>query len=217
MPTYVSIRCTCRKGEGMDCQRSLVTAVLLSLGGLAGCLDAPTTASEPPASEVASTVTSGVTEGQDGASQLLGDRACTWSQWGRSATHDGQTCARGQQPSNILHHIVYDPFEFQEMAEGGGDLFIHYQVPLNDENGNFYMMQKGGTYTSCDPPGSGTPAPCGIDQANIVKMTWSENKYRRRHDGSFEQVWSFQSGWKPFPVFLWEPMFQPALSGPLLY
>src|SRR5258708_37775684 len=120
MPIHVSIRCTCRKGEGMDCKRSLVTAILMSLGGLAGCLGAPTTASEPEASEV----TSAVTEAQDGASQLFDDHACTWSQWGQSAAHDGQTCARGQQPSNILHHIVYDPFEFQEMAERGGDLFI---------------------------------------------------------------------------------------------
>jgi hypothetical protein len=103
------------------------------------------------------------------------------------------------------------------MAEGFGDLFIHYQAPLNDDNGNFYMMQKGGTYTSCDPPGSGTPAPCGIDQANIVNEIWSEKKYHRTHNGSFQEVWSFQTDWKPFPVFLWEPIFQPALAGPILY
>ena len=26
---------------------------------------------------------------------------------------------------------------------------------------------------------------------------------------------TFETDWKPFPVFLWEPMFQPALHGPL--
>jgi hypothetical protein len=147
----------------------------------------------------------------------LGDRGCTWTQWGRSASHDGATCARGQDPRTILHHIVYNPFEQQEMDENFGGLFGHYQVPLNDGDGNYYMMQKGGAYVSCDPPQSGEPFPCGNARGNQLRQTWSEIKYRRRHDGSYEQVWSFASDWKPFPVFRWEPMFQPALAGPLLY
>jgi hypothetical protein len=169
------------------------------------------------ASEAEGTVSAAEDPEDLNASALRLDDRCSWTQWGQSAAHDGQSCVRGQKPTKILDHIVYDPFEFQEMAEGGGDLFIHYQVPLNDDDGNFYMMQKGGTYTSCDPPGSGTPAPCGIDQANIVKEIWSEKKYHRTRNGSFEEAWSFASDWKPFPVFLWEPMFQPALSGPILY
>src|SRR5882672_1745242 len=74
---------------------------------------------------------------------------CTWSQWGQSAAHDGQACGRGQSPTHVLDHIVYDPFEFQEMSETGGNLFIHYQVPLNDGAGNFFMMHKAGTFTPC--------------------------------------------------------------------
>jgi hypothetical protein len=142
---------------------------------------------------------------------------CTWSQWGQSAAHDGQTCAQGQSPTRVLEHIVYDPFEFQEMSEGGGDLFVHYQVPLNDSAGNFFMMHKAGTYTPCDPPGSGQPDGCGIDPRNTANQIWQEKRYQRRHDGSFEEKWTFDSDWKPFPVFRWEPMFQPALHGPLMY
>jgi hypothetical protein len=146
-----------------------------------------------------------------------GREACPWSQWGQSAAHDGQSCIRGQAPIQVLDHIVYDPFEFQEIAETGGDLFIHYQVPLNDDAGNYFMMHKGGTFTPCDPPGSGQPAGCGIDPQNIANEVWSEKRYQRRPDGSFEDKWTFDSDWKPFPVKTWEPMFQPALHGSLLY
>jgi hypothetical protein len=197
----------------MNCKHSLFTvrslgsSLLVAAAALSGCaLPEPETSAE----------TASTAQAIDTVSSQSRDGGCTWSQWGRSAGHDGQSCARGQEPSNILHHLVYDPFEFQEMAEGGGDLFIHYQAPLNDDDGNFYMLQKGGTYTPCDPPGSGTPDGCGIDPRNLANEIWSENKYRR-HGRSFEQVWSFASDWKPYPVFLWEPMFQPALAGPLLY
>ena len=198
----------------MHCQTSLfaVTSLGASLllaaaasAGLSGCA--------PPEPEPGDDAAP--SEAADALSSQSHDGRCTWSQWGQTASHDGQTCARGQAPDNILHHIVYDPFEFQEMAAGSGDLFIHYQTPLTDDDGNFYMLQKGGTYTQCDPPGSFQPG-CGVDHANLLNETWSENKYRR-HGNSFELAWSFQSDWKPFPVFLWEPMFQPALSGPLLY
>src|ERR1043166_5107987 len=200
-------------GVRMNCQTSLFTvtslgsSLLIAAAALSGCappLPGPADTEPPPSEEVADTLSS---QSHDGR--------CTWSQWGQTASHDGQTCARGQAPDNILHHIVYDPFEFLEMAEGQGDLFIHYQSPLTDDDGNFYMLQKGGTYTPCDPPGSRHPG-CGFDQGNLVNEIWSENKYRR-HGNSFELARSSASDWKPFPVFVWEPMFQPALAGPLLY
>jgi hypothetical protein len=150
-------------------------------------------------------------------SEIAQPLPCTWSQWGRDATHGGQSCARGQAPTNILDHTVYDPFEFQEIADSFGDLFVHYQVPLDDGLGNYFMMQKGGTYTSCDPPGSFKPFPCGPVPQNMAQQTWSEKRFQRRHGGGFAEVWTFESDWKPFPVLFWEPMFQPALSGPLLY
>jgi hypothetical protein len=79
------------------------------------------------------------------------------------------------------------------------------------------MMHKGGTYTSCDPPGSFEPFPCGMAQENIVNEIWQEKRYQRQLDGTFVEKWTFESDWKPFPVFRWEPMFQPALWGPILY
>jgi hypothetical protein len=185
------------------------SAVLCSVAMAVGC-------AEVPGANPAEADAEAQTEAQTAAAIDRGP-ACAWTQWGRSADHEGQACVRGQAPESELGHIVYDPFEFQEMAEGGGDLFIHYQVPLNDADGNFYMMQKSGTYTSCDPPGSGQPAPCGIDQRNIVQEIWSEKRYHRGHDGSVHESWAFQTDWKPYPVFLWEPMFQPALWGPILY
>jgi len=188
---------------------------LISMLGIVSCMEPaepPPATADPAAGESAEVATS---EASDALG--LADPSCTWSQWGQSATHNGQTCARGQEPKKIVDHLVYDPFEFQEMTEGGGALFVHYQAALTDSENNYYMLQKGGTYTSCDSPGSGTPAPCGFDHANIIQQTWSENKYHRKPDGSFELAWSFESDWKPFPVFRWEPMFQPALAGPILY
>jgi hypothetical protein len=166
----------------MNRDRSFHTVILGLFGAaLGGC------GIEPGGNATEAEAVASVAQAPDGSSasaSRLDDDHCAWTQWGQSAAHDGQACVRGQAPTNVLHHVVYDPFEFQEMSETFGDLFIHYQVPLNDDDNNFYMMQKGGTYTSCDPPGSGTPAPCGIDPANIVKQTWSENKYHRRANGA---------------------------------
>ena len=188
---------------------SRATWLISILGGsvsAAGCTDSR---NEPPPTAEADL-------GDDAGTDAFG-LPCTWTQWGQSADHHGRSCAVGQSPTKILDHIVYDPFEFQEITEGFGDLFIHYQVPLTDAAGNFYMLQKAGTYTSCDTPNSGTPSPCGLDPGNIAQETWSETKYHRRLDGSYDKAWSFASDWKPFPVFLWEPMFQPALAGPVMY
>src|SRR6185436_12097690 len=98
---------------------------------------------EPPgnAPETADEIASPVPVDVRSAELRLGD-ACAWTQWGGGAAHDGQTCRAGQDPTNIQHQLVYDPFQTQEIAEGGGVLFVHYQVPLNDHDGNFYMMQK---------------------------------------------------------------------------
>ncbi|HET9158652.1 MAG TPA: hypothetical protein VFN91_18400 [Myxococcaceae bacterium] len=145
------------------------------------------------------------------------DDRCGWDQWGGSAAHDGQACARAQPQRRELAHIVYDKWEFLELAEGFGDLFVHYQVPLTDDDGNVFMMSKAGTYTPCDPPGSFEPFPCGFDPANIVQEVWTEKAWRWGHDGKLHERWTFESDWKPYPVTFWEPMFQPALWGPFLY
>jgi hypothetical protein len=144
-------------------------------------------------------------------------QVCTWEQWGQSAGHDGDTCVAAQTPLRELDHVVFDPFQFQEIAEGGGDLFVHYQAPLSDGENNFFMMHKAGTFLSCDPPGSGTPAGCGFDPANLLTQVWTEKGYHFGHDGHAEERWTFASDWKPIPDAGFEPMFQPALSGPFMY
>jgi hypothetical protein len=60
----------------------------------------------------------------EAAGAVLEGPECSWSQWGQSAAHDGQTCVRGQAPIRELDHIVYDPFEFQEMSETFGELLV---------------------------------------------------------------------------------------------
>jgi len=143
------------------------------------------------------------------------DLACGWSQWGHGADHQGQTCVAAQPPTRLLKHLVYDPFQTQEIAAGAGALFVHYQVPLNDNADNFYMMQKAGTYVSCSTAPVDTP--CDMDRENILGEIWTENKYHRAATGEFELVWSFESDWKPASSGLFEPMFQPALAGTMLY
>ena len=151
----------------------------------------------------------------DQASSHDDDRSCGWDQWGRAASHDGSACVRGQRPDNTLASFTFDPFVPQESAEAFGDLFVHYQVPLEDDD-SVYMMEKTGTYVSCDPPGSGEPFPCGIDTQQTSQI-WNEKGFRW-HGNHLETAWNFESDWKPFSqVFLWEPMFQPALSGPFIY
>src|SRR5262249_53592094 len=97
---------------------------------------------------------------------------CDWTQLGQSAAHNGQSCARGQRDLRLLTRMVVDPFAEQENAEAGG-IPVHYPVPLVDSDGNVFILHKGGTYVSCDPPGSGQPAPCGRDPRNIAGQTWS--------------------------------------------
>jgi len=103
-----------------------------------------------------------------------------------------------QPLQTILADIVYDPFVEQMKAEGGGDLFAHYAVPLADETG-VYMIFKSGVYTGF---------------GNWDFLTWSVKKLQWI-DGQLEEVWEFDSDWKPEPLDLagWEPVFQPAISG----
>ena len=86
--------------------------------------------------------------------------ADSWAQWGRDPQHWGFTTSVGQSPSQILADVVYDPFSAKEQAEAGGTLLTHFQAPLVDGN-DVFMTFKTGTYVSCNPAGSGIPAPCG--------------------------------------------------------
>jgi outer membrane protein assembly factor BamB len=139
--------------------------------------------------------------------------ACEWSQWGQSPAHDGQVCVDGQRGLRLLTRITVDPFAAQEAAEDFGSLAAHYAVPLIDRDGNVFVMRKGGTYVSCDPPGSGAPFPCGPDAMD--RQIWMERALRW-HDGHLDPQWTFTSDWKPVPGQS-EAMFQPAMTDRFLY
>ena len=145
-----------------------------------------------------------------------GPGRCEWSQWGQSAAHDGQACASGQNVARELAHVVIDPFVAQEALETGFDaLLVHYQVPLSDDEGNVFILQKAGTYVELRyPPGSGEPFPCGPDA--MSSQIWTE-KAMRWHHGHLQDRWTFFSDYKPPPTGGEEPMFQPALTERWLY
>lgn len=140
-----------------------------------------------------------------------------WLQWGRDPGHGAAAPIVGQPLASILADVVYDPFVAAQEAEGGGDLFVHYAVPLTD-GGDVYMTGKSGSYVSCDPPGSGVPFPCASDAWN--SQVWNVTKYRWR-GATLVALWTFESDWKPEPdaggLAGWEPVFLPALAGPFLY
>jgi hypothetical protein len=150
-----------------------------------------------------------------------------WSQWGRNAQHSGMVNVAGQQINNKLADIVYDPFTQQEQNESGGELLAHYQSTLVDSDGtSFYMLQKSGSYHSCQPQGVWEYGfPCGPNtwnqmQWNVVRYDWQQNMP--------VAAWTFPSDWKPEPnatnLLLgfsglggWEPVFHPALANGSLY
>src|SRR5262245_1799260 len=79
---------------------------------------------------------------------------CEWTQWSMNAMHTAQICGRGPSNPRLISRIVVDPFAAQEVAEVSA-IPVHYPVPLVDNDGNVFALKKGGTYVSCDPPGSG--------------------------------------------------------------
>jgi hypothetical protein len=146
-----------------------------------------------------------------------------WPQWSRTPQHTGSTPTVGQSLKRQLADITFDPFVSQEQAEGAGDLFAHYQVPLVDGN-SVFLEFKTGRYVSCNPPGSGVPYPCGPDAWN--KEIWNERAFTWRN-GSLVESWNFKSDWKPEPnsgidgsgigLFGWEPVFHAAVGSGFVF
>jgi hypothetical protein len=138
---------------------------------------------------------------------------CDWTQWGQGSAHNGMSCAAGQRGLRLLTQLVVDPFAAQEAAENRGALAVRYPAPLLDSEGDVFMLQKAGKYISCDPPGSGQPAPCGSD--SIDQQIWTLRGLRWQ-GGQLAPQWTFTSDYKPFPGTR-EPLFQPAMAGRFLY
>jgi outer membrane protein assembly factor BamB len=133
-----------------------------------------------------------------------------WTQWGKNAQHQNVTDAEGQPLDAATADFVYDPFVTQEQQDTGGDLNVHYQVPLV-RGSDVWMEVKSGTYTPLAP-----------DFSNFAthwnSQVWSEQLLRVTHGRLVEQ-WNFESDWKPEPatIAVWEPVFHAALVGDSLF
>lgn len=164
---------------------------------------------------VAAAGLAGIARAQTAPAEARQADACWWTQWGRDASHQGQVrCSAAQPAERVLARLTVDPFAALEEAETNGSLATHYQVPLIDPLGTVFVLAKAGSFVPCDPPGSGTPAPCGTSA--WATQIWTERALVWRKNRLVEK-WRFASDWKPVPVSSWEPMFQPALAGGFLY
>src|ERR1700730_3251399 len=124
-----------------------------------------------------------------------------WPQWGRDQQHTGSINVKGQPLTANLADVVYDSTVAAEQPITG-DLLIHYQVPLTDDDNGIYMEFK-----------SGTP-----DPNTFALMNWAENKLTWQ-DGTLTQLWSFPSDWKAPSSYneMWQPVFHAALANGSVY
>lgn len=131
-------------------------------------------------------------------------RSNPWLQWGHDADHSGSIQVAGQSPDRNLVDIEYDPLAAQEQSAAGGDLLVHYQVPLIDDDGSVYMEFKSGTF---DP-----------NTTAFSTLIWTEKKISLSRNRP-EVVWSYQTDWIPPGSYrdFWEPVFHPVISGQWIY
>jgi hypothetical protein len=106
-----------------------------------------------------------------------------WSQLGANPRHTGTVALSGQPLLHLMSDIVYDPFVPAEQADGGGDLFVHYQVPLVDGD-DVYMEFKSGVFTSQD---------------QWQTQNWSIHGLRWQNAVLVDR-WTAPSDWKPVPA-----------------
>jgi hypothetical protein len=148
---------------------------------------------------------------------------CNWTQFAQDPTHAGNACTKGQLPRKLLAHVVFDPFAgiaAAEAARGGeATLLVHYPAPLVVDD-DVYLLAKGGSWTPCEPLGSFALADGG-EQCGLAARDSQSWGVQRLHweGGILKPVWTYASDWKPPPFALtdWEPVFQPAIGGDVLY
>ena len=135
----------------------------------------------------------------------------SWNQWGQNARHTGSVTVTGQRLEVALAAFEYDPLVPSLREDAGGDLLVHYMVPIVDGN-DVYVMTRSGDWKSCskfDPP-------CGTGlwnymQRSITKLSWVNGQLTRK--------WSTPVHWWPVPDngSTWEPVFHPALVGDYIF
>ncbi len=120
-----------------------------------------------------------------------------WTQWGRTARHDGASPAIGRTPDRIEARMVLDPFAAAEQAVSDGDLYVHYPVPLID-GADLFVVRKSGTFSELRF--------WETQIWNVVNVRRSASKFVTR--------WTRATDWKPPPYQhgLWEPVYHCALT-----
>ena len=109
-----------------------------------------------------------------------------------------------------LADVVLDPNAAANISDNG-ELLVHYPPPIV-EGDAVYTEVKAGDYTGL---------------ATWETQTWGVRRWDWK-DGALVERWTWWSDWKPVPFAefgtnpggagpLWEPVFQPASSGGLLY
>ncbi len=142
-----------------------------------------------------------------------------WAQWGQNQEHHSFVSTVGQAATSILADTIYDPFTAAEERDTGGDLLVHYQVPLI-EGEDVFMEFKSGRFIECDPPGSGNP-PAG--QTDCGQSAWNTQIWNQKRlhweAGNLVEQWTFQSDWKAVRIELaqWEPVYHAVLANGLVY
>src|SRR5688572_13983012 len=126
--------------------------------------------------------------------------AQSWPQWGRTARHDSSSPVIGHWLDRIEASVVIDQFAQEEKAIAGGNLLVHYQVPIVDGN-DLFLVFKSGAFTG-----------------NQTRETQIWNvRHMRRQSGGLVDRWLFQTDWKPVPSGgpgpSWEPVYHTALAG----
>jgi hypothetical protein len=142
-----------------------------------------------------------------------------WPQWSQNPQHQGFVSTIGQAATSILADQVYDPFTAAEERDTGGDLLVHYQVPIVDGD-DVFMEFKTGRFIECSPPGSGTPPPGETDcgQSAWNSQIWNQKRLHWQN-GSLVEMWTFQSDWKAVRIELaqWEPVYHAVLANGFVY
>jgi outer membrane protein assembly factor BamB len=126
-----------------------------------------------------------------------------WPQLGHDSRHAGQVDVAAQPLLRIFADIEYDPFVAVEQESTGGDLLVHFQVPLVDGD-DVFMEFKSGRFTG---------------EFSWQTQNWSIHRLHWEN-GALVDKWSAPTDWKPVPaasIDSWEPMFHAILANGFLY
>jgi hypothetical protein len=117
---------------------------------------------------------------------------CSWAQLGQNAAHTGTACAPAQGFTQVLAVVTFDPFVADELLDGDGDLFVHYQTPLVAGD-DVYVETKSGSYSMCNAQGTAADGgPCGPDGWD--SQVWGE-VHHQWQSGALVEVGRFDSDW----------------------